>query len=127
MLTVLAVQIGLGAAIAAVLWGMFGSVHGYSALLGCLISVIPNAFLALRLSVPRREKGANALLQAAYIGELGKLALTMLLFGIVFVAVRPLAAATLFVTFIVTALVPIIGLLARDEKQEQETVNSDGE
>lgn len=127
MLTVLAGQIGLGAAIAAVLWGTFGSVHGYSALLGCLISVLPNAFLALRLSVPRRDPGAKALIQAAYIGELGKLALTVLLFGIVFVTVRPLAAATLFVTFIVTAMVPLIGLLARDKQQEQETVNNDGE
>jgi len=127
MLTVLAGQIGLGAAFAAVLWGMFGSVHGYSALLGCLISVIPNAFLALRLSLPRREKGAKALIRAAYIGEFGKWALTMLLFGIVFVTVRPLAAAALFTTFIVTALVPLFGLLARDKKQEQETVISDGE
>ncbi|MDH3746896.1 MAG: ATP synthase subunit I [Gammaproteobacteria bacterium] len=127
MLTVLVGQIGLGAAIAAVLWGMFGSVHGYSALLGCLISVIPNAFLALRLSLPRREKGAKALIQAAYIGELGKWALTMLLFGVVFVMVRPLVVAALFATFIVTALVPLIGLLSRDEIEEQETVISDGE
>ena len=41
MLKVLAVQIGLGAALAAVLWGSLGEVAGYSALLGCLASVLP--------------------------------------------------------------------------------------
>lgn len=116
MLAVLAGQIGLGAAIAAVLWSMYGGVHGYSAMLGCLITTLPNAFLALRLSVHRRETGARALLRAAYIGELGKLALTALLFSIVFVTVRPLAAAPLFATFIVTALVPLFGLLVSDEQ-----------
>jgi ATP synthase protein I len=128
MLSILAVQVGLGAAIAAVLWGMYGSVHGYSALLGCLISTLPNAFLALRLSVPRRDAGAKALIRAAYIGELGKLALTVLLFGTVFVTVRPLAAAALFATFIVTALAPMFGLLVRDKRSDaKETVDSHGE
>lgn len=113
---------------AAVLWSMYGSVHGYSALLGCLIATLPNAFLALRLSVRGQEGGARALLRAAYIGELGKLALTVLLFSIVFVTVRPLAALPLFATFIVTTMVPLAGLLVRDKQQrEQETVNSDGE
>ena len=126
MLTVLAGQVGLGMAIAAVLWGMFGYVHGYSALFGCLIAAIPNAFLALRLSVARRDAGAKALMRAAWIGELGKLALTVLLFSVVFVTVRPLAAAPLFATFIVTAMVPLAGLLVRDGNELQETVDSDG-
>jgi ATP synthase protein I len=60
-------------------------------LLGGLACVIPNAFLALRLVVPRRDPGASALVRAAYIGELGKLALTALMFGRIFVLVRPLA------------------------------------
>ena len=127
MLKVLAGQIGLGTAVALVLWGMFGAVHGYSALIGGLIAAIPNAFLALRLSVPRRDQGAKALLRAAYVGELGKMALTVLMFSIVFVTVRPLAAAPLFATFIVTAMVPLAGLLFRDRHQIQETVESDGE
>ncbi len=108
--------------------GIFGTVVGYSALLGCLISALPNAFLALRLSLPRRDPGAKALMQAAYIGELGKLALTVLLFSIVFVKVRPLAALPLFATFAVTALVPFVGLLVRDPEQEfKETVSDDGD
>lgn len=128
MLKVIAAQFGIGAALAAVLWAIFGTVVGYSALLGCLISAVPNAFLALRLSVPRREPGAKALMQAAYIGELGKLALTVLLFSIVFATVRPISAAPLFATFAVTALMPFVGLLVRDPEHEtKDTDSEDGD
>ena len=118
MLKVIAVQIGLGAALAAALWGYLGEVAGYSALLGCLASALPNGFLALRLALPRRDPGAKSLLHAAYIGEIGKLALTVLLLSIVFATVRPLAAAPFFAGFIVTIMVPLLGLLIRDKETE---------
>ena len=128
MLKVLAVQVGLGAALAAALWGYLGEVAGYSALLGCLASALPNSFLALRLAVSRRDPGAKSLVRAAYIGEIGKLALTVLLFSIVFVVVRPLAAAPFFAGFVVTAMVPLLGLLIRDEEtSKQDTVEKHGE
>ena len=128
MLKVLAVQIGLGAALAAVLWGSLGEVAGYSALLGCLASVLPNSFLALRIAVSRRDPGAKSLVRAAYIGEIGKLALTVLLFSIVFVVVRPLAAAPFFAGFVVTAMAPLLGLLIRDEEtSKQDTVEKHGD
>jgi len=124
----LAVQIGLGVVLAAVLWGYLGEVAGYSALLGCLASVVPNGFLALRLAVPRRDAGAKSLLQAAYIGEIGKLALTVLILSIVFATVRPLAGAPFFAGFVVTIMVPVLGFLIRDkETKEQETVDKNGE
>ena len=58
-------------------------------------------------------------MRAAYVGELGKLALTVLMFGVVFVAVRPLAAAPLFAGFIIAQLVTFSGLLMRDDEQDQ--------
>ncbi len=115
----------VGAALAAVLWGIYGNTAGYSAMLGSLTCVIPNAFLALRLVVPRRDPGARALIGAAWIGEIGKLALTVLFFTLVFTLVRPLSAAALFAGFIATQLVTFSGLLMRSE-QEQDTSNSDG-
>lgn len=118
-------QVIVGLGLAAVLWGVFGVVAGYSALLGSLTCVIPNAFLGLRLIVTQREQGAKALLRAAWIGELGKLALTVLLFSLVFALVRPLNAAALFAGFIATQLVTFAGFLMRSE-QEQETENSNG-
>ena len=128
MLKVLAVQIGLGTALAAALWGYLGDIAGYSALLGCLASVLPNSFLALRIAVSRRDPGAKSLVRAAYIGEIGKLALTVLLFSIVFVVVRPLAAAPFFAGFVVTTMVPLLGLLSRDEEtSKQDTVEKHGE
>jgi ATP synthase protein I len=127
VVTVLAAQLVVGTVLAASLWGVIGGVAGYSALLGSLTSVIPNAFLAARLAVPRRDPGAHALIRAAYIGELGKLALTVLIFGIVFVMVRPLAAGALFAGFIAAQLVTLAGLLLRDAGHEElDTDNKNG-
>jgi ATP synthase protein I len=125
MLKVLVAQTGVGAAVAVVLWSMYGDVAGYSALLGSLISVIPNAFLALRLAVPRQDPGAEGLVRAAYIGELGKLALTVLFFGLVFTLVKPLSAAALFAGFIATQLVTVTGLLMQ-RGQERDKSNGNG-
>jgi len=125
-LTIPRVLIGqflVGTVLAAVLWGVFGTIVGYSAILGSLICVIPNAFLALRLLVPRRDPGAQALINAAWFGEIGKLALTILLFTVVFTQVKPLAAVALFAGFITTQLMALAGLLMR---REQDTSNSDG-
>ena len=118
-------QFLVGVVLAAALLGVFGRVAGYSALLGSLICAVPNAFLALRLMAPRRDPGAHALLRAAWVGEAGKLALTVLFFTLVFTQVRPLSAAALFAGFIVTQLVAFSGFLMRSE-QEQETDNSNG-
>ena len=118
MLKMLMAQLGVGAALAAVLWSLFGDVAGYSALLGSLVCVMPNAFLALRLALPRRDPGAQALVRAAYIGELGKLALTVLLFVLVFTLVKPLSAAALFAAFVVTQMVTLSGLLMRWEQEQ---------
>jgi ATP synthase protein I len=128
IVTVLALQLVAGAVLAAVLWGTAGSVAGYSALLGGLTCVIPNAFLAGRLVLASRDSGARALMRAAWIGELGKLALTVLMFGIVFVTVRPLAAGALFAGFIAAQLVTFAGFLLRDAGHDVlETDNKNGE
>lgn len=118
-------QCVVGAILAAGLWGIFGSVAGYSTLLGSLICVVPNAFLALRLMAPRRDPGASALMRAAWIGETGKLALTVLFFTLVFTLVRPLSAAALFAGFIASQLVAFSGFLMRSE-QEQTARNTNG-
>ena len=118
-------QFVVGAVLSAVLWGVFGRVAGYSALLGGLTALVPNLFLALRIMAPRRDPGAKALLRAAWIGEAGKLALTVLLFVLVFTQVRPLSAAALFAGFIVTQLVAFSGLLMRHGTDTQSS-NTNG-
>jgi len=117
-------QLLVGLGLAAILWGVFGNVVGYSALLGSLICVVPNAFLGLRLVVPRRDPGA--LRSAAWIGELGKLALTVLFFTLVFTQVKPLSAAALFAGFIATQLVVFSGFLMQSEIDTDNLSNTNG-
>lgn len=114
---VLLAQLGLTVILTAIFWGTDGRVAGYSALLGGMTCVIPNAFLALRLAAPRRDAGA--LVRAAYAGELGKLVLTVLMFGVVFTQVRPLSAGALFAGFIAAQLVTFSGFLMRDRTAEK--------
>ena len=124
---ILLAQLGLGMVLAMLFWGVSGRVAGYSALLGGLTCVIPNAFLALRLVVPRREPGAGALVKAAYIGELGKLALTVIMFIVIFTLVQPLAAWPLFAGFIGAQLVTFAGFLMRDKEVQVEKRTENGE
>lgn len=119
-------QLGSSVVLATVFWGIGGRVSGYSALLGGLTCVIPNAFLALRLVVPRRDPGARGLLRAAYIGELGKIALTVLMFSLVFSLVRPLAVVPLFTGFIAATLVTFSGFLMRDREEMRDKRTTNG-
>lgn len=113
VLRVLLAQAGLTAILAAIFLSIEGPVSGYSALLGGLTAVVPNAFLALRLSLPRRNPGAAALMRAAYIGELGKVMLTAIMFGAIFIGVRPLGAGALFTGFVGAQLATFAGFLKR--------------
>jgi len=123
---VLLAQLGITVVLAMLFWGTDGHVSGYSALLGGLACVIPNAFLALRLAVPRRDPGAGALMRAAYIGEFGKVALTVLIFSMVFVLVQPLAAGAMFAGFIAAQLAIFTGFLVRDKSTDVEETKTNG-
>ena len=113
-------QLLVGMVLSAALWVAWDTVAGYSALLGSLTCVVPNAFLALRLVAPRRDAGAAGLLRAAWVGEIGKLALTVLLFTLVFTLVRPLSAAALFAGFIATQLAAFSGFLLQRQELRNE-------
>lgn len=110
MLRLLLLQLSFGAVVALLLWGTSGPVPGYSAALGALTSVLPNAFLALRLAVPRNDAEARPLMRAAFTGELGKLALTVILFTVILTLVRPLAYGSLFAGFVAAQLAIIAGV-----------------
>ncbi len=105
-------QVCVSVVAAAVCWAGFGSVAAVSAALGGATVVVPNAFLAARLLAP--TLGRRAMLRSAWIGETGKLLLTVLLFGVIFGFVRPLAPLAVFVSFIVTQFVPFGALLIGD-------------
>ena len=97
-----------------------GRLAAVSALLGGAIAVIPNAFLAARLLSPKAGSSGPSLLRAAWLGEIGKLVLTALLFTIVLVTIRPISALGLFGGFIAAQLVifsaPLLGSGWLDDK-----------
>lgn len=117
-LTLLA-QAGVSVALAIMLWWLHGRVAATSALLGGMAAVIPNAFLAARLLAPRTSD-ARGLMRSAWIGEIGKVVLTVLLFALIFGAIRPIAPLAVFGGFIAAQLV-VFGALLVPRGRDRET------
>ena len=120
-LTLLA-QACVSLVVAGAAWGWFGAVAGVSAALGGATAVVPNAFLAARLLVSNRDPGHRAMFRAAWIGEIGKLVLTVLLFGVIFGVVRPLVPPAVFAGFIAAQLAPFGALLIGDGGPRKEAM-----
>jgi len=110
-LTLLA-QAGVSMVLAAVLWLRFGDTVAVSTLLGGAAAVVPNGFLAARLLAPSRP--VDELLRGAWLGEVGKILLTVLAFGVIFGFVRPIAPPAVFAGFIAAQLVVFGALLVGD-------------
>ncbi len=81
---VLQLQMLIIALVAGIAWAAGGSQSAVSALLGGLVGFLPNLVFAFLFG--RRDPGrtANQVVKAFYLGEVVKLALTALLFVIVF-------------------------------------------
>lgn len=107
----LLVQACASLAVAAVCWAWQGEVAGVSALLGGAAAVVPNGFLAARLLAPSRDQTARAMMRSAWFGEIGKLLLTVLAFGVIFGFVRPISPLAVFAGFIAAQLVVFGALL----------------
>lgn len=103
-LTLLA-QACVSGLVALALWVWLGEVAAFSALLGGAAAVVPNGFLAARLLQPGRDESARAMMRSAWVGEIGKLLLTAMLFGVIFAFVRPLSPPAVFAGFIAATLV----------------------
>lgn len=73
-----------------------GSVAGYSALIGGMIALLPNAYFAYKAFRYFGARSARAIVQSLWSGEMGKLFLTAALFALVFVGVKELNVAALF-------------------------------
>ena len=108
---ILLAQLGAAVGLATIVWIWLGSDRAIPTLLGGLIGVVPNAFLAARLMSPRAGSSAKSLLRAGWIGEAGKLAIAAVLFAAVFATLRPLHPEFLFAGYIATLLALPVGLL----------------
>lgn len=99
---ILIAQLSVGLLIGAIALVLADRTAALSAVLGGLICVIPNAYLALRMIAGGSSRDPRGMLRASYVGEAGKLLLTAALFAAVFALVRPLAAGWLFGAFVLT-------------------------
>jgi ATP synthase protein I len=115
---ILLTQLATAAGVAAVVWAGLGSERAIPTLLGGLIGVVPNAFLAARVMSPRAGSSAQSLLRAGWLGEVGKLVIAAVLFAAVFATLRPLHPGFLFAGYIATVLALPAGLLF-DVKNEE--------
>src|SRR3990172_12473068 len=108
---ILLAQLTVALALAGIVWIWLGSDRAIPTLMGGLIGVVPNAFLAARLMSPRAAGSAQSLLRAGWIGEAGKLAIAALMFAAVFATLRPLHPEFLFAGYIATLVaLPVAAL-----------------
>ncbi len=103
-------QAGTSLSLAALLWLWQGPTAGVSALLGGATAVVPNGFLAARL-LRASTASASGMMRSAWLGEIGKVVLTVLGFGVIFGYVRPLSPLAVFGGYIVAQLT-VLGALA---------------
>lgn len=85
--------------VAATAWIFRDQVAAYSALLGGFVCWLPSCYFAFRAFRYSGARSADKIVRSMYAGEVGKMFLTMALFTIVFVRVRPLDALALFAGF----------------------------
>ena len=108
---ILLTQLATALGVAAIVWIALDSGRAIPTLVGGLIGVVPNAFLAARVMSPRAGASAQSLLRAGWLGEIGKIVIAALLFVVAFKTLRPLHPGFLFTGYIATLLAMPVGLL----------------
>jgi len=81
------------------------AVVAYSALLGGLIQVIPQAWFARQAFRYAGARRVHAIVSAMYWGETGKVVLSAVLFTTTFLVISPLDVGALFSSFVIMILV----------------------
>lgn len=104
---ILLAQVGVSVCLSLGVGVWQGRTVGVSILLGGITAFAPNAFLAARVMNPR----SASLMRSLWIGEIGKLLLSVVLFGVIFAFVRPLSAPGVFGGFVATHLVILFALV----------------
>ena len=82
-----------------------GTTAGYSALLGGMIALLPNAFFAYKAFRYFGARSAKDIVLSIWSGAMGKWILTAVLFALVFVGIGQLDIAALFVAYLLSVAV----------------------
>lgn len=100
-------------AVFALAWVLGGIEEARSALLGGLVGFIPNAYFAIKFGRQDPKRTAKEVVRSFYLGESVKLALTALLFTLVF-QLPGVSFLPLFIGFVSVLAVSWFALLLRD-------------
>ena len=87
---------------------IFGVVAGYSALLGGLISAVPNSYFALHAFKFQGARNADKVVKSFIRGELGKIVFTGVLFALSFTLVTSLNELALIAGFVAAHFVGVV-------------------
>ena len=99
----------------------FDKVVAYSVLSGGLIAIVPQAYFAVLAFRWRGARSARAIAQSSYVGEVGKLLLSVAGFALVFAVLRPIDGAAVFVGFLAMLFIQITVswlLLTSDQRKK---------
>ena len=107
---IIGLQVAVSAAIALVCFAIYGVNAAASAFLGGAIGFLGSLAYARRIAAPQTSD-PKVLLRAHFIGEVQKLALTVILFAAVLILYKGVATLPLLLTFIATLVVYWIALL----------------
>ena len=103
-----------------------GSVTAYSALLGGLISALPNSYFVLQAFKYQGARNADKVVKSFIKGELGKIAITIVLFALSFTLITKLSELALILGFIATHFVGVMmsGLISYSPTSEKSNEKS---
>jgi ATP synthase protein I len=97
-------QFALACVISVVIFFANSELTAYSFFLGAIASVIPSAYMAIRVFGGKKVRPAQEIAKSFYKGEAGKLIITALMMSLIFSLVKPLAAGFFFAGFGLTVL-----------------------
>lgn len=105
---VIVVQLVATVLIAAIFLTFSSVVAAYSIFIGGLISAIPNYFFAIQAFRYRGARNADKVVKSFMKGEMGKLAITLLLFALTFTLITAISEAALIGGFFAAQFVGIM-------------------
>jgi ATP synthase protein I len=107
---IIGLQVAVSAAIALLCLAVYGANAAVSAFLGGAIGFLGSLAYARRIAAPQTSD-PKVLLRAHFVGEVQKLALTVILFAAVLILYKGVATLPMLLTFIATLVVYWVALL----------------
>ena len=106
----LGIELLISVVIALFLLIFYGGVPAYSALLGGLAYILPNAYFVRYAFKEGGQETPSTIVNKFYVGETGKIILTGVIFAMCFATVKPLNVILLFAMYVLMFIFNVAGL-----------------